>query len=294
MLISKSRAISLFALLAAVLLGACDTEPGINEQPRLLSPQSTYAVHIRGVRGLSGLEVRVTGTAVTAVLEDRVSPEREGDAVWFNDEVIAVTAVEEGTGSVELFLEGDSIGVVEFTVRQTERLAAVGLDSRDAADMRYVTAGPLAFTPAFVLRAFDAMGNEFDGARETVGEVVSEDPNTEIDFQQTIFGLTGFAVDFATPGTHELEVRSEAGDLVLPFEAVDPADVVSLRMEAGESQTRFTVYGVTADGTLVGNLRCEFSVDGQSRGTMGNSLVDHELPQNAAVEATWNGLSVRR
>ena len=287
-----------------LLLGGCeDGEPRINETPRLISPLTTFLVDISGVSDLSGLEVRVTGTAVRAVLEDRVSAEDEGDAVWFNDEVIAVTAVEEGTASVELLHESQRVGVVEFTVRNVDRVVVSQPDGRDAEppvdaeELRFVTAGAHGATAFFTLTALDTEGRKFDGAREIVGEVVSDDPNTTIVEQQSFFGQTLFALDFATAGSHHLDLLSEAGDFAFELEAVSPDDVASLRIDRSDSGDAYFVYGLTADGTLVINLNPEFTVAGEPRESNGfgsHILIDYDEPEDGTVQVTWNGLTATR
>lgn len=303
MLSLKSPPLSLCVVLGALLLGACEEEElGMDERPRLLSPESTSQVRIYGVSDLSGLELRITGTAVSAVLEERRVP---GDNASLHEQYILLTGVAEGTASVELLLGSQQVGVVEVAVQEVDRVVArmmgdEGWDSplaqRDAANLRFVTAGPHAASGLFVLSALNAEGDEFDGAREMTGEVVSDDPNTVIVEQLTFLGRTGFTLDFATAGSHHVTLLSDAGEFPFTFEAVNADDVVSLELDRTDSGGTYYAYGVTAAGDRVVNLSPQFMVSGELREVTGGRhiLVVHDRLEDGTVQVSWNGLTATR
>ena len=295
MLHFKSPPLALCAIAAVLLLSACEEIPTINESPRLLSPQSTYTLDIRGASDLRNLELRVDGTAVRAVLEDS------------GDQAIVVTALEEGTASIEVLLDSHRIGVVEFTVHEVNRVVATAWESeswsngpapRNVDELRFVTAGPDAANAIFSVQALDAEGRVFDSAWEIAGEIESDDLSTVIVLQDVWSGgQTAFALDFLTVGSHTVVLLGAAGEVEFAFEAISPADVVSLQLTRDESGQIYDAHGLTAEGTPVVNLNPEFSVGGEKRETNGvayHILIDRSRPRDGTVEATWNGLTATR
>ena len=113
---------------------------------------------------------------------------------------------------------------------------------------------------------------------------------------QDSWNSAGCVLLFKTVGAHQITLLAETGDLPFTFQAISPDDVVSLELDRSDSGTRYTAYGITAEGNLVVNLLPEFTVAGEARdgSDLGYTLVDSDGPRDGTVQATWNGLTATR